>query len=85
MRKKRGKKSRHSVKDRRFFPHQSFENRVWRRPLGHENRRRADGERKGERVPQAVGEEQLRRREHDIGFANTQDRLGVKLCSGDEV
>ena len=44
-----------------------------RRALGHEHGGRADAEREGERVAEAVGEEELRRREDEVVLADAED------------
>ena len=58
---------------------QAPEHRLRRRPLGHEQRGRADAERKGERVAEAIGEEKLGGGEADVALVQAQDRLAVKL------
>ena len=55
------------------------EHRFRRWPLAHQQHRRANGEREGQRVAEPVGEEQLRRREADVVPAKPQDRLAVEL------
>jgi hypothetical protein len=49
-----------------------------RRPFGHQHGRRADAERERQRVAEAVREEQLRRREADVVFAQAEDRRAVQ-------
>ena len=83
--KERGIERGDAVEDRRLPFDQPLEHRVGRRALGHQDRRRADRQRKGQRVTQAVGEEELRGREHDVGFADAEDGLAVELGGGDEV
>ena len=80
-----GVKRRHAVEDGRLLLDQALEHRVRRRPLGHQDGGGADGEREGQRVAQAVGEEELRRREHDVGFPDAEHRHGVELGGEDEV
>ncbi len=58
---------------------QAREHRRGGRALGHQHGRRADGERKRERVAQPVREEELCRREHDVVLADAENRLRVEL------
>ena len=44
-----------------------------------EHRGRADRKREGDRVAESVGEEDLRRREHDVGLADAQHPLAIRL------
>ena len=60
-------------------PSQRLKVGVGRRPLGHQQRRRADAHREAQRIAQAVGEEQLGRREADVGLAQAQHALAVQL------
>ena len=80
-----GVKRRHAIEDGRLLLDQALEHRIRRRPLGHQNGGGADGEREGQRVAQAVGEEQLRRGEHHVGLADAEHRHGVELGGEDEV
>ena len=57
----------------------ALEHRLRRRPLGHEQRRRADAHRKGQRVAEPIGEEELGGREADVALLQAEDRLAVKL------
>ena len=78
-REQRGEERRHAVEDRRLVLAQAREDGGGRRALGHQHRRRADRQRKRERVAEPVGEEELRRREHDVVLADAEDRLRVEL------
>ena len=80
-----GIKRRHAIEDGRLVLDQALEHRVRRRPLRHQDGRGAHGEREGQRVAQAVGEEELRRGEHDVGFPDAEHRHGVELGGEDEV
>ncbi len=57
---------RHAVENRRPLGDQALEYRRRRRALGHQHAGRADRQRKGQRVAQAVGEKELGRGEHDV-------------------
>jgi len=55
------------------------EDRLRRRPLGHQQHGRADRQREAQRVAQPVGEEELRRREAEVVLAQAELRLAVQL------
>jgi hypothetical protein len=58
----------------------ALEGGVGRGPLGHQQRGGAHAHREGERVAQAVGEEQLGGREADVALDQAQHRLAVQLA-----
>ena len=71
----RGEQRRHAEEDGRVvFVHQR-EHRSRRRPLGIEHRGGADRHRERQRVAEAIGEEQLCRRQADIVLANAEHLL----------
>ena len=43
-----------------YLARQALEDRLWRRPLRHQQHARADAQWKGQRVTEAVGEKELR-------------------------
>ncbi len=83
-RKHRGVERRHAVEDRRAIRSETFRDGRWRWALGHQHGGCADRQRKRERVAEAIGEEQLRRREHDIVLPDAEDAAAVQLRGLDE-
>jgi hypothetical protein len=53
-----------------------------RRPVGVEHRAGADGKRKGQRIAEAIGEEQFRCGEADVVLADAEHLLGVGVGGG---
>ncbi len=78
-REQRREERRHAVEDRRPMADESRDDRSRRRALGHQDRRGADRHRKRQRIAEAVGEEELGRREHDVVLANAEHRFRVEL------
>ena len=78
-----GKAGRRAVEDGRLHAPDAappaLEQSLWCRPLGHQERGRADGERKSQRIAEAIGEEELGGREADVGLLQAEDRLAIKL------
>ena len=62
------------------FTAPALEGGVGRGALGHQNRGGAHAHREGQRVAQAIGEEQLGRGKADVVLGNAQHRLAVQLA-----
>ena len=75
VREQRGVERRHAVEDRRAVPAHELEHAVGRRPRRQQHGGGADRHRERHGVAHAVGEEQLRGREHDVVRADADHAL----------
>ena len=73
----RGEQRRHAEEDAGIVLADQFEHHLRRRTLGIQDCGRADRHRKGQRIAEAIGEEQFRRREADIVLADAEHLSGV--------
>ena len=70
----------HAEENGRLVPREPREHRGRRRALGHEDGRRTRGQWKGQRIAEPIGEEELRRREHDVALRHAQHAAPVQLA-----